>query len=53
MDLKELLKLSIQQKASDLHLTDNKQGIAIFDTTTIVELRPKTRKIEVAKNAWL
>ena len=52
MDLKELLKLSIQQKASDLHLTENSPPILRIDGKLVLTNEKPLIKEELKKSIY-
>ncbi|MCK5260139.1 MAG: type IV pilus twitching motility protein PilT [Candidatus Omnitrophica bacterium] len=52
MDLKELLKLSIQQKASDLHLTENSPPVLRIDGKLVLTNEKPLIKEELKKSIY-
>ncbi len=52
MDLKELLKLSIQQKASDLHLTENSPPVLRIDGKLVLTNEKPLVKEELKKSIY-
>ena len=52
MDLKELLKLAIQEKASDLHLTENSPPVLRIDGKLVLTNKEVLNKEELKKSIY-
>ena len=52
MDLKELLQLTVDKKASDLHLTDNSPPIIRIDGKRILTDHPPLKREELKKTIY-